>query len=253
MRNNQVSTLFFLLALIGLIQGCHPRTSSALDRLERTDVRTSLLQGPYAWEWFSCSGQIDMTSSVFTGTGQYTLRMQKDSLLWAVVRFMGIEVARIQADPDSMVVLNRFERKVDVYTWEEVRKKTGYPASLGTMQRTVLGWLPLVTSSLEILKTSAEGMEVMGKEGVIQVNAFLTEPDLIPSACVYRDLSSGMSAEGNQTGVLDPKSLPVPGERSWDMKVDEKSRLFLRIHVEDPDLSGPLEFPFDIPERYARQ
>ncbi len=253
MRNNLNQFLFLVLLLIGLIQACHPKAAPLLERVERTDLRSYLNQGPYAWEWFSCTGQIDMKSSMFTGSGQYTLRMQKDSLLWAVVRFMGMEVARIQADQDSMVVLNRFERKVDVYSWKAISDKTGYPASLSTLQRTVLGWLPLVTESLQLVKTTNEGVEVMGKEGMIQLTAILAEPDLIPSACLYRDLTTGLSAEGAQIVNNGPNTLPVPGERSWDMRSDEKSRLFLRIQVNDPDLAGPLQFPFDIPERYARQ
>lgn len=253
MRNNQILFLFLAIPLIGLFQSCHPKTVPVLERVERTDLRSYLNQGPYAWEWFSCTGQIDMTSSMFTGSGQYTLRMQKDSLLWAVVRFMGMEVARIQADQDSMVVLNRFERKVDVYSWKSIRDKTGYPASLATMQRTVLGWLPLVTESLQTVKTTDEGLEILGKEGMIQLSAFLAEPDLIPSACLYRDLNTGFTAECAQTITQNADALPVPSERSWEMRSDEKSRLFLRIQVNDPDLSGPLQFPFDIPDRYARE
>lgn len=253
MRNNLIQSLCLALPLIVLMQGCHPKTVPALDRVERTDFRSFVDQGPYAWEWFSCSGQVDMTSSMFSGSGQYSLRMQKDSLLWAVVRFMGMEVARIQADQDSMVVLNRFERKVDVYSWQAIRTKTGYPASLSTLQRTVLGWLPMVTESLQVVNTTDEGVEVIGKEGMIQLTALLAEPDLIPVACLYRDLATGMAAEGAQTVIHTPHVLPVPGERSWEMRSDEKSRLFLRIQVNDPDLSGPLQFPFDIPDRYARQ
>lgn len=193
-----------------------------------------------------------MTSSMFTGTGQYTLRMQKDSTLWAVVRFIGIEVARIQADRDSLVILNRFEKKVDVYSWAEVRLKTGYPASLDALQRTVLGWLPYIPEALQVLQSDPGQVVVLGKEGQIQVQATLAEPDLIPIECLYRDTGSGMTAKGAQVILSDSAAVAVPKERSWEMRLDEKSRLFLQIDVDNPSFDGPLQFPFEIPDRYAR-
>lgn len=235
---------------------CHrksaPPAVSAPERSERTDIQSFLDLGPYDWTLFSCSGEIDMNASMFSGSGQYILRMRKDSVLWAVVRYIGIEVARIQADQDSLVILNRFEQTVDVYSWEEVKAKTGFPASLEALQRTVLGWLPYVPGAVQVIRSDSNEVDVLGKEGRIQVQATLAEPNLLPTSCLYRDTGSGMTAKGTQMLLSDTIVAAVPAERTWEMKQDEKSRLFLQIHVENPSFTGPLSFPFEIPDRYAR-
>lgn len=244
------------LILIGLLllaaTGCHRKVAVPQQAVERTDLRSYLEQGPYQWDWYACTGTANMQSSMFSGSGQYALRMKKDSLLWIAIRFIGIEVARIQADRDSMVILNRFERTVESYSWEEVTRQTGFPASLPAVQRTVLGWLPIIPSALQENDRDEQSVEVLGKEGAIQMIARLAEPDLIPRSCQFRDTGSGAVFEGTQTIATDTPSGVVPAERTWDMRQDDQSRLFLQLHVQDPSFAGPLSFPFDIPERYAR-
>lgn len=253
MKNRMTGPGLILMLLLFLVHvSCHRKVAVPLETVERTDIRSFLEQGPYQWDWYSCTGTANMQSSLFSGSGQYTLRMKRDSLLWVAVRFVGIEVARIQADRDSMVILNRFERNVEAYSWEEVTRRTGFPASLDAVQRTVLGWLPIIPSALQTMDSNDRSVNVMGKEGAIQMMASLIEPDLIPRSCQFRDTGSGAVAEGSQ--VIAGDNLPgvVPAERTWDMRQDDQSRLFLQIHVQDPSFTGPLSFPFDIPERYAR-
>lgn len=256
MKNKRLLPDLFVILLLLISASCHrksvPVPVPGPERSDRTDMGAFLEQGPYDWTSFSCSGQIDMNSSMFTGSGQYTLRMKKDSVLWAVVRFIGIEVARIQADQDSLVVLNRFEKSVDIYSWNEVKTKTGFPASLDALQRTVLGWLPFVPSSVQVTQSDQDKINVFGKEGQIQMQAILIEPDLLPVDCLFRDIGSGMTAKGTQMIQPNATLANVPAERSWEMMLDEKSRLFLQIHVENPSFTGPLHFPFEIPDRYAR-
>ena len=253
MKNRTPGPGLILLLLAFMVHvGCHRRVARPLESVERTDVRSFLEQGPYQWDWYSCTGTANMQSSLFSGSGQYALRMKKDSVLWVTVRFIGIEVARIQADRDSMVILNRFERTIDVYSWEEVTRQTGFPASLEAVQRTVLGWLPIIPSALQISDSDDQSVNVVGKEGPIQMMASLAEPDLIPRSCQFRDTGSGAVAEGTQMIALDALPAVVPAERTWDMRQDDQSRLFLQLHVQDPSFAGPLSFPFDIPERYAR-
>ncbi|MDV7390240.1 hypothetical protein RZS08_02750, partial [Arthrospira platensis SPKY1] len=102
-RRGLAIPLFLALALASL-SSCATRKPKPQSLPEAANLEAFLRDGPYSWDWFSCSGQMRMESSFFSGSGQYSLRMRSDSLVWMVIKYMGLEVARLQANADSVVL-----------------------------------------------------------------------------------------------------------------------------------------------------
>jgi hypothetical protein len=217
-----------------------------------SDLESVLNNGPYVWSTFYCSGEVQMESPFFSGSGQYTLRMQHDSLVWMVVRYLGLEVARLQANKDSVVLINRFARSVDVYNWPEIQKMTGFPASFQSLQRLVLGWVPLESPSWQVLEMKDGQTTVMGKSENIQLHTTVLDPDYRMSHCRFRDTGNGTEILGRQEGWTKVDGMDLAHARQWEMKPDPDSRVFLQVLIKDGSFVGPLQFPFSIPDRYAR-
>ncbi len=246
--------LLFSWIILSSLSSCATRKLTVEnERIDKSsDLESLLNNGPYAWSSFSCSGEVQMESPFFSGSGQYTLRMQHDSLVWMVIRYLGLEVARLQANKDSVVLINRFARSVDVYNWEEIRKMTGFPASFQSMQRLVLGWVPLESQSWQVLETADGQTTVMGKADAVQLHATVLDPDYRMSHCRFRDNTNGTEILGRQEGWTKVDGKDLAHARQWEMKPDPDSRVFLQVLIKDGSFAGPLQFPFSIPDRYAR-
>jgi hypothetical protein len=245
--------IWLLLALL-VFQSCASRKVIAPSNVAAAaaNMEAFLLHGPYDWDWFACSGQMRMESPFFSGSGQYNLRMKSDSLVWMVVKYMGLEVARLQATADSVVLINRWERKVEVYSWAEIRRQTGFPASLNSLQRLVMGWLPLRPEQWEQTGQDEGAALIQARESGIQIQAAIEEPPFRLTRCLFREQGTGMEIRGRQEGWTSLQGRDFSHARYWEMKPDPDSRVFLQVLIQDGSFSGPLLFPFSIPDRYAR-
>lgn len=245
---------FLLLSLVAFLalNACASRKPAATARPEPENLEAFLRDGPYAWDWFACSGQMRMESSFFSGSGQYNLRMRSDSLVWMVIKYLGLEVARLQATPDSVVLINRWEKTVEVYTWEAIRRETGFPASLSSMQRLILGWLPLRPDQWEIVGREESGVRIQASEAAIQVQATVEEPEFNLTHCRIWDSRDGLEIRGRQEGWSPLHGRSFAHARYWEMKPDPGSRVFLQVLIQEGSFNGPLQFPFSVPDRYSR-
>lgn len=241
-----------LLALI-FLSGCASRRAlPAPSPATETSLETFVTGDPFPWTHFSAQGQLKMESSFFSGSGQYTLRMQRDSIVWMVIRYAGLEVARLQASRDSVILLNRWERTVDLYTWEDIRQQTGFPASLSSLQRLILGWLPLVPESWQSEQESGEFYRIKAKTGDLMIDAGIARPDLRLVSCRFWHTAQGVDIKGVQEAWSTLEGHPFSGTRYWEMTPEPGQRVFLQVLLQDASLSGPLTFPFQIPDRYER-
>lgn len=250
-RSGMAIPLFLTLALF-FLNSCATRKPVSVAEPERGNLESLLRDGPYDWDWFACSGQMRMESSFFSGSGQYSLRMRSDSVVWMVIKYLGLEVARLQANADSVVLLNRWEKTVEVYSWADIRRETGFPASLRSMQRLILGWLPLQPDQWELAGREENAVRIQGSEAAIQIQATVEEPDFILTHCRFWDTRDGLDIRGRQEGWTPLEGRNFAHARYWEMKPDPDSRVFLQVLIQDGSFHGPLQFPFSVPDRYSR-
>lgn len=99
------------------------------------------------FEWLTA--HIDMEAAMngnsFSSlTGQ--LRMRRDSVLWASVSTLGMEVIRLKMTNDSVWIINRMEKSYVAEPMDLLANVIGMPVSLRLMQNTLLGnpnaWAP---------------------------------------------------------------------------------------------------------------
>lgn len=246
---------FTLLLFAGMLlaaSSCIPRQAAiAVAAPERSrGLGDVVMEGNFPWEWFSGAGQIEMESPFFSGSGQFVLRMRRDSLAWMAIRYAGLEVARLQADRDSVVLLNRFEGTADTYTWMELARLSGFPGSLSSLQRLVMGWLPLAPQSWQVTAESDGLSEILATSGMIQMTAGYEGESFQMTHCRILDKTSGIEVKGRQEGWSPMDGREMPRARQWEMRPEPDSRVFLQVLLENGSFQGPLQFPFQVPSRY---
>jgi hypothetical protein len=238
--------------LLLAVSSCLPRQAATAIAAPETarGLEEVITEGNFEWEWFAGSGQIDMESPFFSGSGQFVLRMRQDSLAWMVIRYAGLEVARLQANEDSVVLLNRFEGSVDTYSWDELARISGFPGSLLSLQRLVMGWLPLAPAQWQVTSETDGKADVLAKAGAIQMNATYEGGSYRLTHCRILDTASGIEVKGRQEGWSPVDGRDMPRARQWEMRPEPDSRVFLQVLLEDGSFQGPLQFPFQVPSRY---
>lgn len=241
------------MTLITLFVGCSPRVIRTLEQPPTPGgLDAWVAMGGTQWEWFAGDGQAEMKGDVFSGSAQYSLRMQRDSAAWMAVRYLGIELARVMANRDSIVIINRWDREFSVMTWQELEEMTGFPASLSTMQALFVGNLPVVPEHHDWVARENGIASLMGNYGNLQIQSLVDETG--PSITHLRlwDTNQGTEAIGRQDQWKKIEQTLIPMKRTWEMKPVDASPVFLQLLFQNATLKGPLQFPFEIPARYSR-
>lgn len=244
---------FLLVVALLLLSACSSR-KKLTEATPGTDLslNTTLAQGPYTWTWFGANGHLSMESPFFSGNGQYNLRMKQDSLVWMTIRYLGFEVARLQADRDTVILLNRWDRTVEVYTWDALAEFTGFPTSLSSLQRLVLGWLPIAPDNIAVEEETSNTKKVRAVHNQLHMTVNLEGDNFNITDCRIRDTRNGAEILGKQEAWATLHGTPFSFLRQWEMTPEPNNRVFLRVQFQDGTFSGPLTFPFEIPSRYSR-
>jgi hypothetical protein len=216
------------------------------------ELNQKITNGTYAWDWFSGSGQLKMESPFFSGSGQFTLRMASDTTVWMVIKYLGLEVARLKADPDSVVLINRWERTVDVYSWAELEQFTGFPTDIISLQRLIVGSLPLIPDALEVESSQDNISAFKAIRQPLQIQGHVATDDVRLLDCRFWNTAQGIEIKGRQDNWQDLPEGVFSMSRYWEMKPDPNNLVFLQVQFQNATFNGPLQFPFLIPDHYNR-
>ncbi|MCD8539933.1 MAG: DUF4292 domain-containing protein, partial [Leadbetterella sp.] len=67
-----------------------------------------------------------------------TIHIRKDSMIWASVS-LGLELARAKITKDSLIFLDRFNRKAYIGTWDELGRASGFDLNFNLLQALLTG------------------------------------------------------------------------------------------------------------------
>lgn len=81
---------------------------------------------------------VDISSKSFNQGFPMTIQIEKDKVIWASVSIM-VEVARAKVTPDSLQILDRFNRKYYTGTWQDLRDAFQFDLSFEMLQALIVG------------------------------------------------------------------------------------------------------------------
>lgn len=82
--------------------------------------------------------EADISSATLTQKVPLTIHIRKDSIIWASVS-IGLELARAKITKDSLIFLDRFNRKAYIGTWEELSRTSGFDLNYNLLQAVLTG------------------------------------------------------------------------------------------------------------------
>jgi hypothetical protein len=182
------------------------------------------------------------------------IRLQKDSVLWVSINaLLGIEAFRIMITPDSVKVLNKLDKKVQLRSVAYLKEITKLPFTFRELQDLVIG-NPIYFAN-EIISYKKEGERVtvvsIGKMFKHLLTLNPANYEILHSKIDDVDAARARTADityGDYQGMTNNSFSTFR-----KITLSEKSKLDIEMKYKQFDFNIPLNFPFSIPKNYKLQ
>jgi hypothetical protein len=182
------------------------------------------------------------------------IRLRKDSVLWVSINaLLGIEAFRVLITPDSVKVLNKLDKVVQLRSVSYLQEITKLPFSFKELQDLLVGNPIYFDNNIVSYKKENNALSVVNI-GKIFKHLLTLNPenmalqhskldDVDPARARTADISYG------DYETRDGK----PFSTFRKITVAEKSKLDIEMKFKQFDFNVPLNFPFGIPKNYKLQ
>jgi hypothetical protein len=181
------------------------------------------------------------------------IRLQKDRIIWISINaLLGIEAFRAVITPDSVKVLNKLDRFVQLRSVSYLQEISHLPFNFNTLQSIVLGNPIYLDSNILYYRKVDQGISILSVGPVFR-NYLTMNDDLSIKHSILDDVDP-----------LQARSCDISyGQyEKWDtlffstyrkITVSEKGRLDVEMIFNKYSFNENLNFPFTIPKNYKRR
>lgn len=183
---------------------------------------------------------------------QGNIRMIKDSIIWVSLSgAMGVEGARVLLTPDTFKIINKLGNEYDIRPFASLRNWLLFPVSFSMLQQTLAG------QKININETASaafyqDSMYVLYCENDKLLQKIWVQPQhytitkmLLKDKLLQQDMLITFD------GYNDLNGKPFSYQRNVEINRSTYS-VKLSIQVQRVGINQPVEFPFEISDRYKR-
>ncbi len=204
-------------------------------------------------DWFEGKVRIDYSDESQSLSASATIRMKRDSVVWASVRKLGFELARLLVTADSVYVLDRINNEYTVESLDYLATAYGLPAGLLQLQDFILG-NPLFFDS-KGLQAEPQGKDyhLSGRSPLMETDYWIDAGALLLRRMAFYDIRNeqkvnvGLEEYGQLSGNQNfsyLRNLELDGRHTG------KTAVVLKFSSVETDI--PKDIRFEIPDRYTR-
>jgi hypothetical protein len=203
------------------------------------------------WQYFSSKIDVDYTNGDESKAVTVNIRMLRDSLVWISAGLFGIEGARVLINKDSMVVLNRIEKKYMVFKNEAVAGFSDVPLTVCQIQNLLIGRPVYALKLYDIAMNTDAGLSIQyTQEKFITSHRYIKQYYTIDTTSI-RDRTTRNYAIANYRdySVINGHNFPL----SNTVTASNADKLIkLEMKFQDTDFETAVTFPFTIPSSYEK-
>lgn len=202
---------------------------------------------------FSARAKLDISNDQGRQEGITTfIRMQKDSAIWISVRpLLGIELVRVLITPDSVQVLNFFQKTCYARSTDSLRQLTGIPLTFDAVQDLIVGNPAYLSATPKNVERTASLITFLCDTG-----------DLLSHFAVFADDYQLQEIKLQDQGECTPRSFDqVYGdyEATGPYRFATRRRIFFSadrmsqvdIKFNRVDFDKALSFPFPVTDKFS--
>lgn len=254
MKINHLSVLSLLFACCLLVlPSCKKRNFS------KADISDSLLMSTTQFQYLNAKANLDFSLPSQNAKAKTAIRMQKDSLVWlSIGSSMGIEVLRIQANPDNIWIINRDQQTYQELSFQELSERFSFPLSFNLLQNLLVGEMPVKQFSKNQSMVNDDEYIITQKINDIEIQNYLSSATRKLNRLIIKDTRSGslMEIVYQHYTLVDDVLFPyhIKAQLHYRNKqTGEKQRIKAEVEYQKIELSNePLRFPFKVPGTYQK-
>ena len=200
-------------------------------------------------EWLSGRAKVNINYEGQRFSATLNLKMRKDSIIWVNLKKLGLEIGRLKITPDSIHLLDRFNKNYLARGIDELTSTYGLPADFGTLQDVLLGnayfW------NKEELESSVKNnhYELNGIDGRKNFSYAIDPISFYLLEQILQDQERDWTLEANYEGygaTLHPNFSYIR-----NIKVIEPQSVELTLSFTKVDVDLPQQISFNIPSHYT--
>lgn len=203
-------------------------------------------------DWFNAKAQIEATQGNQKQSFGADIRLKKDSLLWmSAYANLGIkiEVARVLITPDSIKMMDKFNKKYYVKSIRYLETLVGYPLDFNTMQRIILGnKLPASSETPQITNLPEGGYCLSDQTDNLHYAVFVEPLNYTITRLMVTDSINHRNLSVDLSNYLPVSNKPFAHKRT--VKMDATDTYTAKIEMSKIKVNEPLEFPFSVGDNY---
>lgn len=149
---NYKKTVFILTAFaLLIIASCKTKKTTSVkepaktintDNTVKANLVNSINLNKNDFSYYSCNGTLKYKDPDQKVSVDVVMNMEKDKYLFLSATALFINVARVLATPDSLVILDLIHRKAIVSDYHYIKKMTGVPLTFTQLQNLIIGNAP---------------------------------------------------------------------------------------------------------------
>ena len=272
--------LFFMLSIVflNLSYGCKKKDKDKEATIAPTETAPTAVTEPSATgnaNALAIFDQLDATELMprtltaqtnvhFVGGGfdqslGADLRLQTNKALWVSLYTdfgIKIELARALITPDSVKVVNRFQKQYTTESTQYLQRLVGYPLTFADLQAIVLGHRlnkPNAADTLHIETTDKGEYHLWHQSNNLKTDNYTTNstPQLLLLRIAINDLFNDrqMNLQLSDYTTIDQKPFAQKRQISFD---NNKQKYNATLQLNDIETNKSVEMSFSIPKSYAR-
>ena len=182
------------------------------------------------------------------------IRIKKDSVIWVSVNaVLGIEAFRLLITPDSVKVLNKLDKVVQLRSVNYLREITRLPFGFSELQDVIVGNPIYFTNEIVSYKKEPEFISVLHVGRVFRHLLTLNPQNFQVMHSKLDDVQPILARSADITyGDYEMRD-GKPFSTFRKITVSERSKLDIEMKFRQYDFNVPLNFPFGIPKNYQLQ
>ena len=182
-----------------------------------------------------------------------TIRMYKDSLIWASVNaVLGIEAMRVLITEDSVFLLDKLNKTYTARSVDYLQEVTSLPLTLNTLQNLLIGNPVFIDSVVAYHKDDAIiSLLSIGTtfKNLVTLNA--SNNSLVHSKLDDVDITRSRTADLSYDDYETKKGKLFATKRR--ISVAEKNKLDISLNFKQVEFNEEVSFPFSISRNYKRK
>jgi Domain of unknown function (DUF4292) len=182
------------------------------------------------------------------------IRLQRDSILWISINaLLGIEAFRVIITPDSVKVLNKLDKVVQLRSVNYLQEITRIPFTFAELQDLLVGNPIYFDSNIVSYKHEAASITIVSVGQLFKHLLTVNPVNYQMQHSKLDDINNARARTADITYGDYENYSNFLFSTSRKITVSEKSKLEIEMKFRQYDFNVPLNFPFNIPKNYKLQ